>query len=145
MSSLKYAAIVGTGAAVGVLLSIAVIMPQIAGATAADVGKLIFTQWLGIGTSTPSQRLSVAGSAYVTGDVITGSGIKFSDGTTQTTAASGSSVPAGMLCGFSMYISYEGYGQCENGATCMGYNPCTSCPSGYTQRIRGSFYTCSKN
>lgn len=89
MSSLKYAAIVVAGAGVAAFIAVAVVMPQVAGATAANVGKLILTQWLGLGTTTPSQRLSVAGSAYITGDVITGSGIKFSDGTTQTTAASG--------------------------------------------------------
>lgn len=91
MSSLKYAAIVVAGAGVAAFIAVAVVMPQVAGATAANVGKLILTQWLGLGTTTPSQRLSVAGSAYITGDVITGSSIKFPDGTTQTTAASGGS------------------------------------------------------
>ncbi len=91
MSSLKFAAFVGAGAVIGAFIAVAVVMPQVAGATAANVGKLILTQWLGLGTSTPSQRLSVVGSAYITGDVITGSSIKFPDGTTQTTAASGGS------------------------------------------------------
>lgn len=90
MSSLKFAAIVGAGAVIGAFLAFAVVIPQAVSA-AAGASKLILTQWLGLGTSTPSQRLSVAGSAYITGDVITGSSIKFPDGTTQTTAAAGGS------------------------------------------------------
>jgi Chaperone of endosialidase len=41
---------------------------------------------VGIGTSTPTEKLEVVGNAKITG---TGNGIKFPDGTTQTTAATG--------------------------------------------------------
>lgn len=143
MSSLKFVAVVAMGAAIGAFIAVAVVMPQVAGATAANVGKLILTQWLGLGTTTPSQRLSVAGSAYITGDVITGSSIKFPDGTTQTTAASAATVYSGTLCGMCSSVASR---------SCGGYNVCSGyCPSGYSWLIVSSdysgynVYSCVKN
>jgi len=123
MSSLKYAAVVAAGAAIGAFIAIAVLMPQTVGA-AASASKLILTQWLGLGTTTPSQRLSVAGSAYITGDVITGSGIKFPDGTTQTTAASGGG---------------GGFTSCTT-VSVSGSSPRTAtCATGYTMTGGGGY------
>ena len=124
MSSLKYAAIVGAGAVIGAFIAVAVVIPQVAGATAANVGKLILTQWLGLGTTTPSQRLSVAGSAYITGDVITGSSIKFPDGTTQTTAATSGG---------------GGFTSCTTVSVAASSPRTATCATGYTMTGGGGF------
>lgn len=80
---------------------------------------------VGIGTTNPAQKLSVAGVIEST----TG-GIKFPDGTTQTTAASAAgSVLSGTLCG-----SSGSYACNLESIPCQGYSPATSCPSGYTRK-----------
>lgn len=142
MSSLKYAAVVAAGAAIGAFIAIAVVMPQAASA-AASASKLILTQWLGLGTSTPSQRLSVAGSAYITGDVITGSGIRFSDGTTQTTAATGGS--SGISGYERVTNSYGGFvitwsASCSSGKKLLG-GGCGGSNGGYTCYSESSGYS----
>lgn len=70
--------------------------------------------------------------------------VKFSDGTTQSTAASGSSVASGTWCG----VALDGGGDdCHtNRVACMGDNNiCDGCPSGYTLTDVGYRFTCTKN
>lgn len=56
--------------------------PTAANSLIAEAGRFTANGFLGIGTTSPSQALSVLGSIFTTG------GIVFGDGTTQTTAAS---------------------------------------------------------
>ena len=84
-----------------------------------------FNGKVGIGTASPGQKLSVAGTIESTSG-----GVKFPDGTTQTTAGT---VVSGTLCGWSLYYC-DYYGNCSwtASANCNGSAPQTSCPSGYT-------------
>jgi hypothetical protein len=98
---------------------------------------------VGIGTTSPAQKLSVVGTIESTSG-----GFKFPDGTTQTTAATTSTIPAGTLCGFAGYNSSWGWSAT---ATCQGHSPQTSCPSGYTSQsfnvwgVTQVLYYCVKN
>jgi hypothetical protein len=60
---------------------------------------------VGIGTASPSQTLEVAGSVQISG---TGSGLKFPDGTTQTTAAGAAPAQTLALSGRDLSISGTG-------------------------------------
>jgi len=85
---------------------------------------------VGIGVSSPTNKLDVAGDINVSGNI---------------TASSTNVAPSGSWCGL-----------CGDGAsiqTCLGNNVCVSCPSGWTQRgwdtLYGSTstmdYVCMKN
>lgn len=109
---------------------------------------------VGIGTAGPGQKLTVAGTIHSTSG-----GIKFPDGTTQTTAASAASVLSGTLCGLAVINSYGGGYGCGYGfatgsgisvVACNGVDLRTNCPAGYTIVDFGTstsdcFRTCSKN
>jgi hypothetical protein len=56
--------------------------------------RIAYNGYLGVGTSTPTQRLEVAGTIYSTSG-----GFKFPDGTTQTTAATGGGGSGGITTG----------------------------------------------
>ncbi len=90
---------------------------------------------VGIGTTSPDQKLTVTGTIHST----TG-GIEFPDGTTQTTAAGGSSYVSGGHYG---YYAYDVCG-CSN----IYIAPMTTshtCPAGFTYETTGSApgsYTC---
>lgn len=78
---------------------------------------------VGIGTTAPGQKLTVAGTIESTRG-----GVKFPDGTVQTTASSGSA-PSGTWCGYAI--------DATSIATCNGSNVSGGiCPTGYTA---GSF------
>jgi len=83
---------------------------------------------VGIGTASPGQKLSVAGTIETTSG-----GVKFPDGSVQTTAGVGAA--AGTLCG----IATGSGGSCytagySNVASCEGMSIASSCPTGYSQR-----------
>jgi hypothetical protein len=106
--------------------------------------KNIFTTGsVGIGTTNPQQKLSVVGTIESTSG-----GIKFPDGTIQTTAASVNPGPSGTLCGFS---DWYGGGYWQNLTACQGVIPGYSgCPAGYTTvnvaaAANHWMYSCVKN
>lgn len=84
---------------------------------------------MGISSTSPSQKLSVAGRIYSASG-----GFQFPDGSVQTSAAA-SGLPAGTVGGG---CSGDGTGW-GNAISCAGTNYCTSgtiesCPAGYTMR-----------
>ena len=96
---------------------------------------IVNTGNVGIGTTSPDQKLTVAGTIHST----TG-GIEFPDGTTQTTAAGGSSYVSGG------HYGYYAYDIC--GCSDIYIAPMTTsytCPAGFTYETTGSApgsYTC---
>lgn len=97
---------------------------------------------VGIGTAAPSSKLTVAGTIESTSG-----GIKFPDGTTQTTATTGGSSPLpGTLCGLATGTdtansNCSGTFVYTNYVTCNGVNVTTACPTGYTKKTVVLFYT----
>lgn len=85
---------------------------------------------VGIGTASPGQKLSVAGTIESTSG-----GIKFPDGTLQTTAGVGAD--SGTLCGIALSTESSFNPSCStytSVAYCKGVSIAASCPAGYTQR-----------
>jgi hypothetical protein len=92
---------------------------------------------LGIGTTTPSEKLEVAGNIKISG---TGNGIKFPDGTIQTTAASDGSV----TITWSNYKHYFVTATKYDG-NLGGLSGCDAKCNSDSNRISGKTYHCVRN
>ena len=93
---------------------------------------------VGIGTAVPQAALHVNGGTIVGNDTASctgtnageiiwdGSNLQFCNGTSWQSLSGGGASPSGTWCGIGDNI----YGPDAN---CLGYNPQSGCPSGYTQ------------
>jgi microcystin-dependent protein len=73
--------------------------------------RITSTGNVGIGTTSPGQKLTVAGTIESTSG-----GVKFPDGTTQTTAASGNAIPAGSVMDYAGATAPSGWLLCAGQA-----------------------------
>ena len=85
---------------------------------------------VGIGTTSPSQKLDVSGSIVASGTICDSTGCIGAGG-------GGGQVPRGTWCGFYANSAGQGTG---NLFDCQGHNPLDSCPAGYTSMKVATYY-----